>query len=288
VFLLEEGDDDDEEEEEEEVQLKKEKVHFVPRVLPLATGTMSPHPGNCSKWLGDREACIIRKMDVEGGVSKSKLPVVLSLAHLLNFKEVPTSDDIPSPQTIDIAYQRLAFRDRQLLNQELMKNIALDPHARIYSCTDDTKYRGVNRHIHFVSYYDAALQSPMFVLLSLKGTPSKDSIANANENLLNLIKHSLPLANHAGFASDHAALAEGTELGKLIQDNLKALKVGMTDQEARYWVNIDVRLGDEAHKYALPWKHMSITIWGKDSAVIQAHHIARLVSSFRFSFKTII
>jgi hypothetical protein len=55
-----------------------------------------------------------------------------------------------------------------------------------------------------------------------------------------------------------------------------------TNAKTEWWVKVQCILGDEAHKYALPWKHMSETTWGKDGATIQGFHhrqVTKLSSS---------
>ena len=144
----------------------------------------------------------------------------------------PPLELIPSGSTIDLAERRLAARDKVIMIEEIAASLGKSPYALFYSLMDDTHYRCGERHVYFLCYFDVDKGTPVARLVSLKPTPGKDAATNANEDMINIASIKADVARHGGSCTDHAAVAEGKSLGKLVI--AKAKEEATKPQEGGY------------------------------------------------------
>ena len=272
--------------------------------LPEACPWIEPHPQNGMASLTDQGAAILRSLRADGGVSKARVPVVFGLMFALIFQAKPPVDLLPSASAIDLSERRLAALDKAIMIEEIAANLAKSPYAKYFSMFDDTHYRLGERHVFFVCYFDVEKCTPVGRLVSLKPTPGKDAVTNAKEDFINLQSIEAPAAKHGGTCCDHAAMAEGRELGKLViaaaaaavipavaggaggVPAVPAVNHGVDDCLASPVVNdsprlraltVNANLGDEQHKIPLEWKAMDEAAFGADNGGIQAAHHKQLL-----------
>ena len=81
---------------------------------------------------------------------------------------------------------------------------------------DDTWFAHAEMHNYFVTFYDHKKKTPVAKLISLKPTLGKDAATNAAEDMINYKATKIEMGRHGGTNSDHAAMAEGKQFGKLI------------------------------------------------------------------------
>ena len=252
---------------------------------------LEPHPANGHPSLTDQGAAILRLLRADGRVNKARQPVVFALMYTFFFREPPPFDLMPSGSSIDLSERVLAARDKEIMVEEFVKNLRLSPHARVYSLFDDTHHLRGERHVHFIATWDGDKRTPVPRLISLKPTPKKDASTNAKEDLDNLksLGTNLIIERHGGSCSDHAAMAEGKELGKLVYEAATAIQAS---QEAAGGVSterppseVHAVLGDEQHKHPLVWKAMSEGIFGADTGGIQNVHHKQLLYQLWFQIE---
>ena len=77
---------------------------------------------------------------------------------------------MPSGLSIDLSVRRLAARDKEIMAEELVKNLRLSQHARVYYLFDDTHHGRAERHGHFTASFDGDKGAPVPRLASLKTT----------------------------------------------------------------------------------------------------------------------
>ena len=81
----------------------------------------------------------------------------------------------------------------------------------MYDLADDSPVeRGSKAHAHYKSIFDPEKGTPVFILLSLKGTADETADGNAEENLLNSSMMNTPLVmqRYGGGTVDHKAIPE--------------------------------------------------------------------------------
>lgn len=263
------------------VQIRRRTSRGMDEVPPLpeACPWIEPHSQNGMASLTDQGAAILRSLRADGGVSKARLPVVFGLMFTLIFQAEPPVDLLPSASAIDLSERRLAARDKVIMIEEIAANLAKSPYAKYFSLMDDTHYRRGERHVYFVCYFDVEKCTPVGRLVSLKPTPGKDAVTNAKEDFINLQSIEAPAAKHGGTCSDHAAMAEGRELGKLVIAAAAAAVIPAVvgDAPRLRGLTVNANLGDEQHKHPLEWKVIDEAIFGPDTGGIQAAHHKQLL-----------
>jgi len=256
-------------------RLRSRQMHEV-SPLPEARPWIERHPTNGTASLTDQGAAMLRLIRADCGVSKARQPVVLALMYVFFFQEEPPLDLLTSGPTIDLAERRLAARDKVVMIEEIAANLAKSPFAQYFSLFDDTHFKKGERHVYFVSYFDVEKGTPVEKLVSLKPTPGKDSVTNAKEDFINLQSIEAPVGKHGGTCSDHAALAEGRELGKLV------IAAAATAAPRPHDLEVQANLGDEMHKAPLVWKVIDEGTFGPDNGGIQSPHHKQLLYQLWF------
>ena len=179
--------------------------------IPAAVPWMIPHPQNGQAWLSDESVAAFRHLRAEALVSGRKMPVSFTILYSLMFGEVPPAELIPTRQQIRLGMQRLHERDVRDLTLRVEQILEAHPEALMYDLVDDSPVeRGTKAHAHYKSIFDPEKGTPVFILLSLKGTADETADGNAEENLLNSSMMNTPLVmqRYGGGTVDHKAIPE--------------------------------------------------------------------------------
>jgi hypothetical protein len=252
------------------------EVSYLPPPVPW----IEAHPDNGHASLTDQGAFIMRLLRADGGVSKNRQPVVFALMFTMMFRKTIPKDLIISAPAIDLSERRLSARDQVILMEEISVNLGKSPYALFYSLFDDTHYQHGERHVYFLTFYNRDKKTPESKLVSLKNSPGKDAVTNANEDMINIASLKLDVQRHGGSTSDHAAMAEGRELGVLViaASAAAAASTGVISRRV-----VQAVIGDEMHKHPLIWKAIDEGTFGVDQASIQNRHHKQLLFQLHYT-----
>jgi hypothetical protein len=167
--------------------------------LPVPVLWLEAHDINGTASLPDEVAALLRFIRADGGVSKTRVPVVFALMYTCMFRAAPPKDLLVTERNLGLGYQA------SLLMEEVKERLDASPVQRYYSIFDDTHYSRSERHVFFLNYFDVKRMKPVSKLVSLKPTPGADAVANAKEDLINIKSMDLPVKKHGGATADHHA-----------------------------------------------------------------------------------
>ena len=135
--------------------------------------------------------------------------------------------------------------------------------------------------MYFLCYFDVDKGTPVARLVSLKPTPGKDAATNANEDMINIASIKADVARHGGSCTDHAAVAEGKALGKLViakaKEEATNLRPAGVVSGSRRNPKVQATLGDEQHKHPLVWMAIDNGTFGPDDGSIHNKHHKELL-----------
>ena len=245
---------------------------------------------------------VIRHMHYKCGLAARQLVPILQYAFVFFFGFAAPLGAIPSTPSIRNNENLHHLRDQMDHRQKLDSFILANPGAKVYMQFDETGFKGNERHVSVVSFFDEEEDSPKFYLRSLKATPGKNARESATEDHMILSADGLSAtlaAAYAGSTSDGAASGANAVLAKLqfvargdlTQDDLKmaASKIKTLDASgrAKFFKSLNQQ------EWWKEFEHIEIdpeTSVRKLSAVIsslpveiQSEFVLLLSSSFAFS-----
>ena len=208
---------------------------------------------------------VIRHLHYKCGVAARQLGPILNFAHLYFFGVPAPKGAIPSPTSIRNNENLHHLRDQIDHRQKLDSFLTANPGARVYMQFDETCYKGNEKHVSVVSFFDDVDEdSPKFYLRSLKATPGKNARESATEDHMVLSADSFSAklaAAFGGSTSDGAASGANAVLadlqfvarGDVTQDDLKmaAAKIKTLDASGRtkFFTNLNKQEWWKEHEH---------------------------------------